>query len=248
MTFLKSALVVAAITVLSGHVAPSVDDNNRYLKLTPLRDGVRVAYTVFFGEIPGAAERRKLDENRDGRIDDGEANRFAAKLGAEVADAIDLDANGAPHRLRWSLVTPGMGTDAVTGGAFSVDLIAFVCLPAGSRQRLRLRDQFRIPKPGETEVRVEDSPGVTFHRARVGAADDPNREFRFAGPGGPLSDDGLELEYTASDKTPALPQGTCEATAPARTSSGTAIVIGAVIVALAIAGALVIWRRRTTAS
>ena len=64
MTFYTTVLAVAAVTLLSGHVAPSVDDNNRYLKVTPLRGGARLAYTVFFGEIPGAAERRQLDANR----------------------------------------------------------------------------------------------------------------------------------------------------------------------------------------
>ena len=34
---------VLALTVLSAHVAPSVDDNNRYLKVTPLGDRVRIA-------------------------------------------------------------------------------------------------------------------------------------------------------------------------------------------------------------
>ena len=38
MTFLKAALCVVAVTVLSSHVAPSVDDNNRYLKVTPAAD------------------------------------------------------------------------------------------------------------------------------------------------------------------------------------------------------------------
>jgi len=33
-----------------------------------MRDGFRLAYTVFFGEIPGASERRTIDTNRDGRI------------------------------------------------------------------------------------------------------------------------------------------------------------------------------------
>ena len=51
MTNFKAALAVVAITLLSAHVAPSVDDNNRYLKVTPLHDGIRLAYTVFFGEI-----------------------------------------------------------------------------------------------------------------------------------------------------------------------------------------------------
>src|SRR5262245_3384278 len=127
MTFLKAGLCVVAVTVLSAHVAPSVDDNNRYLKVTPLRDGLRLAYTVFFGEIPGASERRTIDANRDGRIDEAEAQRFADNLGAQVAAAVDVEIDGVGRRIRWDVVSAGMGSDAVTAGSFSVDLVAFVC-------------------------------------------------------------------------------------------------------------------------
>lgn len=255
MTFLKAALCVVAVTVLSSHVAPSVDDNNRYLKVTPLRDGFRLAYTVFFGEIPGAAERRKIDANRDSRIDDAEAKRFADKVGAEVAASIDVETDGVAQRVQWSVVSPGMGTDAVAAGSFSIDLIAFVCMPgttgpSGGTHRVRLRDQFRIPKPGETEVKVEDSPGVTIRRARVGAADDPSHDFKFVGPGGPMSDDGLDLEYAATDKTPALPDGSCAPAAAATASGGSWRILGiAAAIGLAIGiGALVRWRRTRRAA
>ena len=240
---------MAAVTVLSGHVAPSVDDNNRYLKVTPLRDGFRLAYTVFFGEIPGASERRSIDSNRDGRIDEAEAQRFADKLAVEVAAAIDIEVDGVAQRVQWDLVTAGMGSDAVAAGSFSIDLIAFACgKPTGSH-RILVRDQFRIPRPGETEVRVEDSPGVTVGRAHVGPADDPSRNFRFAGPGGPLSDDGLTLEYTAADKTPAVPAGKCSASAaaakPAADSRLGIYIMGGVVVLGAVG--LVVWRRRQRA-
>ena len=45
------------------HVAPSVDDNNRYLKVTPSADRLRIAYTVFFGENQGRQMRAGLDTN-----------------------------------------------------------------------------------------------------------------------------------------------------------------------------------------
>jgi hypothetical protein len=249
MTFHRAALCVAAVTVLSGHVAPSVDDNNRYLKVTPLRDGFRLAYTVFFGEIPGAAERRSIDTNRDSRIDDAEAKRFADKLGSQVGDAVDVEADGVPQRVHWSLVSPGMGSDAVAGGSFSIDLVAFVCAKPGDRHTVRVRDQFRIPRPGETEMKVEDSPGVAVVKAHVGPADDPSHDFRFAGPGGPLSDDGLELEYTATDKTPKVPDGACMAAAAPATKaplvSWRMLALGAgILVVLGAIGAVVLRRRR----
>lgn len=250
MTFLNAALAVVAVTVLSGHVAPSVDDNNRYLKVTPLRNGVRLAYTVFFGEIPGASERRSIDTNRDGRIDDDEANRFAAKLGTEVSAAIDIEVDGAAQRIIWDLVSAGMGSDAVNAGSFSIDLVAFACGSTAGSHKILVRDQFRIPRPGETEVKVEDSPGVTIQRAHVGPADDPSHDFRFAGPGGPLSDDGLELEFSATDKTPTVPPGKCTASAAAATSARSGgwwrwLVIGAAF-AVVLGVAFVLWRRRQT--
>jgi hypothetical protein len=41
----RLVMVVAAVTVAPAlaHVAPSVDDNNRYLKVTPQSDRVRLA-------------------------------------------------------------------------------------------------------------------------------------------------------------------------------------------------------------
>src|SRR5262245_46629550 len=247
MTFLKAALAVVAVTLLSGHVAPSVDDNNRYLKVTPLRDGVRLAYTVFFGEIPGASERRSIDDNRDGRIDDAESQRFADKLAVQVAQTLDLEVDGAGQRVHWDLVVAGMGSDAVAAGSFSIDLVAFACGKPGLTHRMRLRDQFRIPRPGETEVKVEDSPGVAIHKAHVGPADDPTRDFRFAGPGGPLADDGLELEYAATDKTPAIPVGKCSgAPAAATPKPGGSRIVVLVIAGVVVlgAGVLVAVRRR----
>jgi hypothetical protein len=247
MTFLKAALVVVAVTVLSGHVSPSVDDNNRYLKVTPLRDGFRLAYTVFFGEIPGASERRSIDANRDGRIDDDEAKRFAEKVGAQVEQAIDIEVDGVPQRVQWDVIAAGMGSDAVAAGSFSIDLVAFACGRALDAHTVRVRDQFRIPRPGETEIKVEDSPGVTIKRAHVGPADDPSHDFRFAGPGGPLSDDGLELEYAATDKTPTVPSGKCIAAPPKPKPQERwriAAALAALVIAIAAAGLIVYLRKR----
>lgn len=248
MTFLKAGLCVAAVTVLAAHVAPSVDDNNRYLKVTPLRDGFRLAYTVFFGEIPGASERRTIDVNRDGRIDEAEAQRFADKLGAEVAASLDVQIDGMAQRVHWDIVSAGMGSDAVAAGSFSIDLVAFVC-GEGAAHQVRVRDRFRIPRPGETEVKVEDSPGVTIQRAHVGPANDPSRDFRFAGPGGPLADDGLELHYTAGDKAQPVPSDKCAGGARSAGSAGSSR-LGLVAIAIAVlagVAGLLLWRRRQRA-
>jgi len=246
MTLLGTALAVAAVTLPVGlagaHVAPSVDDNNRYLKVTPMRGGFRLAYTVFFGEIPGASERKLIDANRDGRLDETEAKRFGDKLAAEVAASleVELGANGATQRIVWSVVDVGLGSTAVVAGSFSVDMIAYVCAP---EQTMKLKDQFRIPRPGETELLVEDSPGVSVVTGRIGISDDPRRDWKFLGPGGPLSDDGLTLKWTATPTAPALPNGGSCASAKAAGSKRLPFVLGAVIVACAAVGGVIVGRR-----
>lgn len=246
-TFVKAALAVVAVTVLAGHVAPSVDDNNRYVKVTPLGDGVRLAYTVFFGEIPGATERKQLDANRDGRIDDAERRRFGDKLAAEVTAALDVELDGKPQKFTWQIVDVGLGSEAVAAGSFSVDLVTYLCGTPGTKHTLRLRDQFRIPRPGETEVKVEDSPGVTVTRGHVGPADDPTRDWRFVGPGGPLSDDGLEVEWTAAPTSERVPNATCGKATTATPGSTPWVLIGLGALVVIGGGGLIAYRLKRRA-
>ena len=237
-------LAVVAITLLSAHVAPSVDDNNRYLKLTPLGDRVRIAYTVFFGEIPGASERRGIDANRDGRIDDAEAHAFGERLAGQVAANVELEVDGARQPLRWTTIDVGMGTPDVAAGSFSVDLVAYPCLPtARGRHRILLRDKLQLPQPGETEVKVEDSPGVSIDHARVGAADDPSYDYKFVGAGGPIADDGLDLQFNAGPKSAVTADNVCAA--PAKPGSTLPWLLGGAGVLVVAAGSFfVLWRRR----
>ena len=228
---------------LSAHVAPSVDDNNRYLKVTPLGDRIRLAYTVFYGEVPGAAERRTIDANGDGQI------AFGVKIAAAVAGALEVELDGAVTPMKWEVVDVGMGTPTVAAGSFSVDMVAYLCLAqARGDHRVNIRDRFRIARPGETEVKVEDSPGIRIEHARVGAAEDPSFDYRFAGPGGPLSDDGLDLQFTAGPKSEV--SGTCASAVRTASPSGSRspallivlIGIGALVLAGAIWGALKYFR------
>ena len=239
-------LAATAVTLLSGHVAPAVQDNNRYLRLTPLGDRVRLAYTLFYGEIPGASLRPSLDTNHDGRIDDAEAHAYGARLAPQIAAALAVTVDGASVPVRWQEIDVGMGTPQVAAGAFSVDLVAYLCLshPRGAHE-LTLRDHFVVARPGETEVKVEDSPGVTIRRAHVGAAEDPTYDFRFAGPGGPVADAGLDLAFDAGDDAVVADDGQCPAPVRPR-SGGPVVAIAAVLGALALAGAWLLTRRRRT--
>ena len=247
---MRRGLVVAITLVASSvaaHVAPSVDDNNRYLKLTPQKDRVRLAYTVFFGENPGARMRPGLDTDRDGTISDPEAQTFGDTIGREVAAALDVTVDGTQTKVAWSQIVVGMGSSGVRAGSFSVDLIAYFCLPhLGGRHTLQLRDRYRLVRPGETEVKIEDIPGVVIQTGRVGPANDPSHDYRFVGPGGPLADDGIDLAFDATAEAP-VGGAPCDVTAADkhqnRDRPWRAIVIGAGAL-LAVAIGVVVWRRR----
>lgn len=245
MRAITLALVACvAIGGADAHVAPSVDDNNRYLKLTPSGDRVRLAYTVFFGENPGRAQRPALDTDRDGTIADREAQVFAGRLGAEVAASLAVTVDGAPAKVTWSVVSAGLGTPSVRGGAFSVDLVAYLCLPAArGRHAVRVHDRFRVPRPGETEVRVEDGPGITIERARLGALVRDGDAFKLVGPAAPLADDGLEVAFVAAASAPVGGDTICHAGARGGRGLPAAVVIGAGAV-IGVALALLVVRRR----
>jgi hypothetical protein len=239
------AALAALASPVAAHVAPSVDGNNRYVKLTPLGDRVRLAYTVFYGEVPGAGVRKTIDTNHDGTIDDAESQAFGTALAAEIAQALEVTVDGARQPVAWSQVVVGMGTPQVTAGTFSVDLVAWLCLaaPRGPHAVL-LHDRFRLAQIGETEVKVEDSPGVTINHARIGVDDDLGYDYKIIGPGGPLADDGLDLQFTAGDKAVVTPDATCRVDAPHRALPAGAIVGAAAITAFVLAGLVTLVRRR----
>ncbi len=237
--------VTFAATQARAHIAPSVDDNNRYLKLTPAADRVRISYTVLFGEVPGALNRKTIDANKDGTISDDEAAAFGTKVAGEVAPALEVTVDGKVQPVSWATVAVGMGSPQTAAGSFSVDLVAWACLPvARGKHRIVLRDRFRIPRPGETEAKVEDSPGVILHHARVGTFNDPTHDYRFVGAGGPLSEDGLDVEFTAGDKAPLTADGTCAGTAAGKRPPVRMIMTLAAGIGFALAVLAVLLKRR----
>ncbi len=193
------ALVVTfATAVASAHVGPSKDDNNRYLKLTPQSDRVRLAYTIFFGDVPGARTRSSIDSDGNGEISEAEAQAFGDKLGDQVRAAIDVNLDNHQRSLVWEQIVVGMGSPKTQAGAFSVDLVANLCLAPGTTHTVILRDRFTLPNPGETEVKLEDTHGITIGTAKLGGSSD--RDVKFVGPGGPLADDGVSIAFEVTDQ------------------------------------------------
>lgn len=211
--------VAAAATPAAAHVAPSEDTNNRYVKLTPMADRVRLAYTILIGQQPGRVARRALDADGNGTLSDAEADAWGRGLAAEVLAQLEVRIDGADVPITWSEVYVGLDTPSVTGGAFSLDLIAWLCVPgAGDRHELDLVDRYSLLPAGETEVRVADEPGVRIDVARVGAGDLLGRQASFQALAAPLAN-GLRLVWTATSARP-LADGRCPRP-PSPTGPGT---------------------------
>jgi hypothetical protein len=233
--------VAAGAGAASAHVAPARDVNNRYVKLTVLGDRVRLAYTVYYGELPGAVERRRLDRDRDGQLADAETAPLAALLAADVAARLTLTVDGRAVPTVWSATDVGLGTPRVAAGSFAVDLIAWYCLPPGERHSLHLVDAYQVARPGETELLIEDSPGIHVDVARLGAVDLPDRGAQWEGAGGPLETDGLTLSVRATPSAARPRDGTCPAPVSGTSRPWLLPALGAATLAAAAFGA---WHRR----
>jgi hypothetical protein len=234
------AALVGAVTA-DAHVAPAVGDNNRYLKITPLGDRVRLAYTVFYGEVPGAEMRRAIDANHDGAISDSESQAFGGTLAAEIAAAVVLTIDGAVRPVAWSQVVVGLGTPQVAAGAFSVDLVAWLCLaPPRGAHAVLLRDHYPLARPGETEVMVEGGPGVAIDATQIGGAVDEAHDYKLVGPSGALDTEGLALRFTAGDRAAVVSDAVCRG--PTRALSTGAIAGAAAATAVVLAAAVTLVR------
>lgn len=156
---LAIAALLLAPAVAAAHQAPSVDANNRYVKVTLLPDRARVTYTLLYGERPAAAERAAMDRDRDGAISDAEARAFGEHAVAAFAPRVTV---GGAEARGWRLGDVGLGTPSPRGGPFAVDLVLDAPYPdpGAAEQTLTIDDAAAVPTAGEVELRIAESPGV----------------------------------------------------------------------------------------
>jgi hypothetical protein len=184
-------LLTVASQPAVAHVAPDQDTNNRYLKATLLDDRVRLAFTAYFGERPGRALRARLDSDGDGLIAPTEAAVFGEQVRTEVARDLEVRLDGQPFA-GWQVADVGLGTPTTRGGTLSVDLRLDLPLdlgPGAARaHELRLHDAWRVPLPGECELRIEASPGVRVVAAHL-AREPGGLQLAWAWQGTPVADE-----------------------------------------------------------
>ena len=205
--FLLAAGAVTT-TPARAHVAPAVNANNRYLRITPMRDRIRLAYTVYIGERPGAEARVRMDRDGDGALSQAEGEAYADELASAVAPALEVTIDGVPHTVTWAERHVGLGVPTTRAGSFSIDLIAWLCAADLAEHRAVIHDRYRVPLPGETEVKVQQSPGITIGRASLGDEQRGSRlDMKWSGNDGPMARLGLYLEYSVDGARATAPPG-----------------------------------------
>jgi hypothetical protein len=186
------------LTLLHQQTAPTL--NNRYVKLTCMENRVRLAYTILYGDLPGEAERRKMDKDKNGSISADEAKAFGASLGEVLSRTLTITIDGERQALHWESIDVGLGTNVGVGALpFSVDLVTtFAPREGGGEHEIRVDDRFEPPYLGETEVLAEEAPGTRVVASWSGAPRPGLRGLKwlFEGPRrSDLEDRSLGLRY-----------------------------------------------------
>ena len=211
-TWLILLFVALPNSVVLAHVGSDEKVNNRYYKLTPMSDRVRVAYTIFFGRQPSLEIRRGMDLDGDRKISESEKNSYREQLAREVFKVVSVELDHSPSEVRWSEVTLGLAGESVFDGPFSIDLIGSVCLVApapDTTHHLMFRESLRLPLPGETELHLDPAPGIDIRKSILDKVPLAGNEKRWTGGAGPIIN-GYELEFTVKNMDSAGMDSLCE--------------------------------------
>ena len=248
----RSKVQIAALLALScllsgpaaAHVGPSEKTNNRYYKLTPMSDRVRLAYTIFFGREPGLVARRHMDLDRDGVLSASEIASYGRVIAKELFASVSFQQAGQDTEILWQDADVGLGRLDVSAEPFSVDFIATVCLDQqalGYEHSLVFRDRFRLPRPGETELSMAPAPGIRITRSVLGGRPSRHSEKWQGGPG--AAQEGYEFAFVVeSDELAVLDQSCVKPSAP-RSKRRLAFVFAAAL-GLVLVGVYFVRRRR----
>jgi nickel/cobalt exporter len=147
---------------------------NRYARVEPGAQSVRVVYALDMAEIPTFQEMGAIDRDKNGTVSEAERDGYLGQKLPEIARNLRLSVNGAPLALA---VESGSLRLSEGQGGLSVLRIdaAFVAeLPAGARGgRLaaQLRDTNYDNRLGWKEIVVRGTEGAAVRESSVAAVD-----------------------------------------------------------------------------
>tara|TARA_R110002096_G_scaffold239101_1_gene430677 strand:+ start:35521 stop:36252 length:732 start_codon:yes stop_codon:yes gene_type:complete len=229
-------------SIAIAHIGSSERVNNRYYKLAPMADRVRIVYTIFFGREPSATLRRDMDRNRDGMLSDSEIAAYATSLQAEILTSTAATLDGREVKIRWKAADVGMGEATTSGGAFSADFVGSVCLDQKSSQAehtLVFTDSLVLSKPGESELRLDPAPGIRIERSTIGGREIGVAGHKWQGGPGPAAQ-GYQLGFFVDRDDSAGLDDSCKPPPP-KAGMRTSLIAGGALLLLLLAAA-VVWR------
>jgi hypothetical protein len=144
---------------------------NRYSRLEVGANALLVRYVLDMAEVPAFQEIQRIDIDRDGKVDDGEASAYAARRIAGINQGLRLTVNGAPAFLQTrdhALTFPDG-----QGGLKTLRLeITFAApLPAAEAVALAYEDTNEPDRQGWREIVARAAAGRALSGATVPTAD-----------------------------------------------------------------------------
>ena len=166
------AALVAALLPLSAMAHPLGNFSvNRYSRLKVGTNALLVRYVLDMAEVPAFQEMQRIDIDRDGKVNDGEASAYTARRIAGINQGLRLTVNGAPAYLQTrdhSLSFPDG-----QGGLKTLRLeITFAApLPAAEAITLAYQDANEPDRQGWREIVARAAAGRALKDANVPTAD-----------------------------------------------------------------------------
>jgi nickel/cobalt transporter (NicO) family protein len=151
---------------------------SRYSRIELTPGLVRVRYVVDMAEIPAFQERPAIDGNRDGRIDDAEADAYAARQAQAFGGNLRLTVDGRPVPLR--LAEQAIGFPAGQGGLDTLRLEAWFegnLAALTGAVAVEYRDDNDGDRLGWREIVVRGGPGIDV-RGSTASDTDTSDELR----------------------------------------------------------------------
>ena len=134
---------------------------NRYSRIEPAGDGVRISYVLDLAEIPTFQEQARIDADRDGQVTDVERDRYAEARAEELRRNLHLTIDGA-HLM----ISEAAGPFEVLGAAVNlyvrdVEETFRRAVAAGATPVMEPSDRFY----GDRNAVVKDPAGIVWSLA-----------------------------------------------------------------------------------
>jgi len=182
---LLAAPLLAAAPPAAAHVELSPTLVNRYFSLMVTEEmRAQIVVSLLHGDLPAVDQRRAMDANHDGRIDETELEAERRAWQGRSAELLEVALDGRPLTLEPVASIDLAGEPRVTARALVVELVAWVPLARGQHAFTLTPGRDR-PRAGETEVTVDldDAWSLLASRQAKGAdTRPPQRRFTFSGP------------------------------------------------------------------